>query len=319
MNDNIVASIAEYLEEQEARLLDPLEVCNPGFVWPDFDKMDKALLFAIEFDPAAAIAHGLLFKVNALLSYKPNPKIDTLTARIDNLYTSRYGHLYIKRRDGYVLLPSPHPVIAEDRPEHDYSGWTFDGFGDYFATNEERSKWAILLHTLIGFIPGFELPHAWSKMFDAERSRRGSGLHDYVYHPPHGKPERRKLRVGDDGYVNCYLRNPTKGNLIDERLVKHVVDHLYGNTGTLQPGIRAAIQLRTAYGDVNKVNNHTAHAIGDFLCWEDFTGFQPDHFDGDWDKLIKDGWVNMMIQALAIQPVDGFKLDKPDYWCLALS
>ena len=317
MNDNIVASIAEYLEEQEARLLDPLEVCNPGFIWPDFDDIDRALLFAIEHDPAAAIAHGLLFKVNALLSYKP--KSDTLTAKIDNLYVSRYGHLYSKRRDGYVLLPPPRPIIAEDRPEHDYSGWTFDGFGDYFATNEERSKWAILLHTLIGFIPGFELPHAWSKMFDAERNRRRSGFHDYVYYPPHGKPELRKLRVGDDGYVNCYRRHPVNGDLIDERMVKHVVDHMFGNTGTLQPGIRAAIQLRTAHGDVNKVNNHPAHAIGDFLCWGDFTGFQPDHFDGDWDKLIKAGWVHMMKQALAIQPVDGFKLDKPDYWCLALS
>lgn len=317
MNDTIVASIAEYLEEQEARLLDPSEVFK--IAMPDFDAIDEALLFAIKHDPTAAIACGLLFKVNALLSYKPNPKIDTLTARIDNLYTSRYGHLYIKRRDGYVLLPPPRPVIAEDRPEHTYSGWTFDGFGDYFANNEERSKWAILLHTLIGFIPGLELPHAWSKMFDAERNRRRSGFHDYVYYPPHGKPEPRKLRVGDDGYVNCYQRHPVNGELCGEMLVKHVVDHLYGNTATLQPGFRATMQLRTAHGDVNKVNNHTAHAIGDFLCWGDFTGYQPECFTGDWDDLIWKGWQHMMNQALAIQPVNGFKLDKPDYWCLALS
>ena len=312
MNDKIVTSIAEYLEEEESRLLDPWEVSQQGFIFPDFDDIDKSLLFAIEHDPAAAIANGLMCPVTDLLSYVPYS--GTLTAKVTNLYTSRYFHLFRRWRDGFELL-QPRIIVAEDRPEHDYVGWAIDGYGDVFATNEERSKGSILLHTL-AYFPGFELPRAWSKMFDAERNKRDNGLHDFVYYPKDGgKSQLRRLHVDSDGYT---CMKPING-FGDGYKVNHVVDHIYGNTDTLQPGFRAALQLRPVLPDVNKDNKHTAHAVGDFLCFGDFTGYQPDHFDGNWDKLIKDGWVHMMKQALTIQPVGGFHLEDPARWCLALS
>lgn len=316
MNDKIVASIAEYLKEEEARLLDPSEVCSPGFVWPDFDEMDKALLFAINHDPAAAMQHGLLCPVVNLLSYgngKPRPG-SVMDKVKDWAYTSRYSHLFMKIHSGFVLQ-TPTPIVALNKLDWTYTGWAINGV-DTFDTDAERADGSILLHTLAGFIPGLELTRAWSKMFDAERNMRGKG-----YQPYGGCRGKPYLWVDSkDGKVVCgALSQFRTGGLINTEPVNHVVDHTYGNTGTLQPGIRAMIQLRTMYRDVNDSNKHIAHAIGDFLCWGNFTGYQPAEPFNDWDDLIKAGWVHMMNQALAIQPVGGFHLEDPSRWCLALS
>ncbi|EJP4657758.1 hypothetical protein NUI79_004553, partial [Escherichia coli] len=178
----------------------------------------------------------------------------------------------------------------------------------------KRANGSILLHTLLGFIPGLELPRAWSKMFDAERNMRGKAPQ------PYGRKDKPFVWVDSkDGKVYCGRRGSFGNGLVDTEPVNHVVDHLYGNTDTLQPGFRATLQLRTIFRDVNDTNRHAAHAIGDFLCWGDFTGYQPSAPFKDWDDFIKAGWVHMMNQALAIRPVDGFHLDDASRWCLALS
>ncbi|EQA1985154.1 hypothetical protein ACXZEG_005128 [Escherichia coli] len=315
MNDKIVASIAEYLKEQEARLLDPSEVCSPGFVWPDFDDIDRALLFAIQHDPAAAMQHGLLCPVVNLLSYgNGKPRSGSVMDKVkDWAYASRYGHLFMKTRSGFDLLPTT-TIVALNKQLWPYTGWAINGV-DTFDTDEERAKGSILLQTLIGFIPGLELPRAWSKMFDAERNMRGKGLQPYG--GCRGKPY---LWVDSkDGKVVCGALGQFNNNLTNIEPVNHVVDHLYGNTATLQPGFRATLQLRTMYRDVNDSNKHPDSAIGDFLCWGDFTGYQPSAPFQCWDDLIKAGWVHMMSQALAIQPVGGFHLEDTSRWCLALS
>lgn len=325
MKAEVVSEVAEWLAEEEAKLVDPEQVCKFGEDpasgwWPDFDEMDEWLLKVIDFDPVLSEANGLLFPVVDLLSYgNGTPKEDSVVYKVRNRYTSCYGHLYRKLHDGYELL-QPTTIIALNKPEHPYTGWATDGFGidgcgDVFETDASRAKGAILLHTLVAFIPGLELTRAWSKMFDAERNRRKQG--HQLYGGCKGKPY---LWVDSkNGKVVCGAKSQFNNELINIEPVNHVVDHTYGNTATLQPGFRATLQLRTMYRDVNDSNIHPDHAIGDFLQYGNFTGFQPTETFLDWDDFIKAGWVHMMNQALAIQPADGFKFDKPDYWCLALS
>lgn len=309
----VVESIANMLKEVEERLLDPSEVSRMAM--PDFDAYDAALLTAIRLHPEAAIECGLLCPVVKLLSYAPRdgkPKPDTLLALITNLYSSRYGHGFRKLHNSYQPL-QPVPIVAANKLDWTYTGYPIDGYGDWFATDFERSKWSLLIHTLIGYFPGLELTRAWSKMFDAERNMRGKGLQPYG--GCRGKPY---LWVDSkDGKVVCGALGQFNNNLINIESVNHVVDHIYGNTATLQPGFRATLQLRTMYRDVNDSNKHANHAVGDFLYWGDFTGYQPDHFNGDWDDLIWKGWQHMMSQAE--QPVGGFRFGDPARWCLALS
>lgn len=310
----VVESIASMLKEVELRLLDPSEVSRMAM--PDFDALDDALLTAIRLHPEAAIECGLLCPVIKLLSYAPRngkPKPGTLLALITNLYSSRYGHGFRKLHNGYQLL-QPVPIVAGNKLDWTYTGFPVDGYGDWFETDFDRSKWSLLVHTMIAYFPGLELTRAWSKMFDAERNKRDNGLHDYVYYPKDGgKSQLRRLHVDNDGYA---LMKPINGFGAGSK-VNHVVDHMYGNTATLQPGFRAALQLRTVLPDVNPANKHPDHAVGDFLCFGDFTGYQPEYFNGDWDDLIWKGWQHMMNQAE--QPVGGFQFNKPDLWCLALS
>ncbi|HBD5468622.1 TPA: hypothetical protein KKL65_004522 [Escherichia coli] len=298
----VVEAIADMLKEVEARLLDPSEVSRMAM--PDFDALDKALLLAISLHPEAAIECGLLCPVADLLSYAPRK--GTLTAKITNLFTSRYGHGYRKLSDGYEPLQT-HTIVAKDRAAWPYTGYVVDGYGDYFDTNDARAKGSIMLHTLIGYFPGLELPRAWSKMFDAERNQRGGDFHPY-----RGDCV---CWVDKAGYVKCGKEQ--FGKRVNIQTVNHVVDHIYGNTDTLQPGFRAALQLRTILPDVNHANKHPAHAVGDFLCFGDFTGYQPSTPFHSWDDLIWQGWQHMMNQAN--QPVGGFRFKDPALWCLALS
>lgn len=327
----LVKDTAYWLKEEEARLLDPLLVTSEGEDvrsgwWPDFDEMDKALKAAIYFDPPAAEECSLLFKIVDLPSYgsKGKPLEGSVMEVATERRTSRYGHHYAKRRDGFELLP-PTTIIAEDKPEHDYTGWAIDGFGVdgcgyQFKTNSERAKGSILLHTALAFVPGLELTRAWSKMFDAERNKRDNGYHEYTHYHRYGKPELRSLEVDPtSGIIRSYKHGPFGDPIKTKDIVKHQVDHPYGNTATLQPGFRATLQLRTVLEDVNHSNLHPDHAIGDFLQYGDFTGFQPTETFLDWDDFIKAGWVHMMNQAMALRPYGGFQFDKPDYWCLALS
>lgn len=337
----LVKDTAYWLKEEEARLLDPLLVTSEGEDtrsgwWPDFDEMDKALLHAIYFDPPAAKECGLLFKIVDLLSYgNGEPREGSVMNKARNSrFTSRYGHHYAKRKDGFELLP-PTVIIAEDKPEHPYTGWAIDGFGVdgcgyQFKTNEERALGAIVLHTILGHIPGLELVRAWSKIFDAERNKRDNGYHDYWYQPRYGKPEMRSLKVNGKGIVNCYRRSQFGGSPIIGKgeLVNHHVDHSYGNTATLRPGFRATMQVRTLLPDVNHSNRHEGHKVGDFLQYPVpgtdlvFEGFQPTETFLDWDDFIKAGWLHMMNQAMALRPRGGFRFeDDPDdpIWCLALS
>lgn len=313
----VVEAIAAMLKEIEMRLLDPSEVSRMAM--PDFDALDDALLTAIRLHPEAAIECGLLCPVIKLLSYAPRngkPKPGTLLALITNLYSSRYGHGFRKLYNGYQLL-QPVPIVAAKKLDWTYTGFPIDGYGDWFKTDFDRSKWSLLVHTMIAYFPGLELTRAWSKMFDRDRNMRKQGYKDFVHPLKEHKGMSEVSYVDEYGYVSCGVRNPGGNGLIKVESVNHYVDHMYGNTATLQPGIRAALQLRTVLPDVNKVNKHANHAVGDFLCWGDFTGYQPDYFNGDWDDLIWQGWKHMMNQAN--QPVGGFQFDKPDLWCLALS
>lgn len=313
MNDKIVASIAEYLKEEEAKLLDPEQVCKFGEDpasgwWPDFDEMDKLLLTAIYHDPTEAMEHGLLFKVVDLLSYGNGTPREGSVMEIakDWAYTSRYGHLGQRTHNRFVLLPTT-TIVALNKPDHPYTGWAINGI-DTFKTDAERAKGAILLHTILGHIPGLELVRVWSKVFDAERNKRDNGYHSYK--------DGCDCWVNKDGFVKRAVRQ--FGQHGKAYPVNHFVDHPYGNTDTLQPGFRATLQVRTMLPDVNDFNKHPAHAIGDFLLWDDFKGFQPTEMLLP-DDFIKAGWVHMMKQALAIQPVDGFHLEDTSRWCLALS
>lgn len=323
MKCKIVEDTAHWLGEIEAQLLDPLIVCD-NFHWPDFDQIDKALLAAIDFDPPEAMRQGLLCPVVDLLSYGGgNPKDGSAIKVAKGRHSSRYGHGYRKLSDGFELLPV-YVIKADNKPDHDYTGFIVDGFGidgcgDRFKTDADRSLGCIMVHTSVGHFPGLELTRVWSKVFDAERNQRGRAPSKYIHRSKQGKRIECESWVDKDGKIVCAIRNSFTGELKIIAQVNHFVDHPYGNTGTLQPGFRAAISLRTLLPDVNDANKHHDHTVGDFLCFGDFTGYQLDHFDGDWDKLIKDGWVNMMTQAMDLRPCDGFRFKDPALWCKALS